>query len=276
MSCIDELNVRLEELDNKNIKARKLLYRGFIVKISVDNFEDILISYNTATYNRLLSMIPSGMTFNEVHLKLYQNDQLNHFLQYVTDTYTDVVKRINVSMSTMSREILDIYHMTRKKKNSELYNLLPQSYRQTLYQLHSDYIAQKNNVTNDFDSFDKELEQNENISKSTFDISIGDNIHNENTNVNTDTNTNVNIDVDTNTNDSDDSDNSDNKVSISVDNVYTKLKELDTHMLIELYKDRDVLIKKIEKESEISKVEIKNPIKQCTSTKIQSKLLGSK
>jgi hypothetical protein len=126
----------------------------------------------------------------------------------------------------MSREILDIYHMTRKKKNSELYILLPQSYRQILYQLHSTYIDQKNNIeTSDIKEMEFEL-----------------------------------------------SDDSDNKVSISVDNVYTKLKELDTSLLIDLYKDREELVINIEN---MVDDEIKNPIKDCINTQIQTTLLRS-
>jgi hypothetical protein len=145
----------------------------------------------------------------------------------------------------MSREILDIYHMTRKKKNSELYTLLPHSYRQIMYQLHSDYIDQKNSsIDNTVTETDIEL-----IAKSYVHI-----IEN-----------NDSKEVDTYTD-------SDNRVSISVDNVYMKLKELDTSLLIDLYKDREELLKNI-KNSDIDK--IKNPIKDCINTRIQTTFLRS-
>jgi hypothetical protein len=185
------------------------------------------------------------MSINEVHLKLYQTDKLNGFLQYISDTYTDVVKRINISISTMSREILDIYHMTRKKKNSALYNLLPQSYRQILYQLHSDYITQKNKNTSTISTntvTDTNFAQYFSDESGSSDDSNSDHVH-----------------------DSGD----DGKVSISVDNVYTKLKELDTSLLVNLFKDRDELM------NTLNGTDIGlNPIKQCTNTKIQSKLLS--
>ena len=226
VSCMDELNVRLEELDIKNTIAKKLLNRGFLMKIKIDTADEIHIAYDTHTYKRLMGMLPTGLGLHGVHLKLYQTDKLNYFLQHINDSYTDIVKRINISLSTMSREILDIYHMTRKKKNSELYTLLPQSYRQILYQLHSAYIDQKNNIeTSDIKEMEVEL-----------------------------------------------SDDSDNKVSISVDNVYTKLKELDTSLLIDLYKDREELVINIEN---VVDDEIKNPIKDCINTQIQTTLLRS-
>lgn len=223
-SCLDELNVRLEEADVVNLKAKKLLNRGFIVKIDIGESEKLSISYDTYTYKHLNSLIPANLGIHSAYLCLYQQDKLNYFLQYVTDSYVDMVKRINTSMSTMSREILDIYHMTRNKKNSELYKILPQTYRHMLYQLHSDYIVQKVQKTDDY-NYDYE-----------------------------------NLEI-----------NGDEKVSITVDNVYTKLKELDIHILIELYKDRDELIVSINNDKSN---EIINPVKMCVSTLIQSKLLS--
>lgn len=239
ISCMDELNVRLEELDIKNTRAKKLLNRGFLMKIKIDAYDEINISYDTCTYKRLMAMIPGGLGLHGVHLKLYQIDKLNYFLQYINDSYNDIVKRINMSLSTMSREILDIYHMTRKKKNSELYTLLPQSYRQILYQLHSDYIEQKNNTTSVTGT--DETSDNENCQPKEAET--------------------------------DSSDDSENKVSISVDNVYTKLKELDTSLLIDLYKDREELLKNIENVSDDD--EIKNPIKDCINTRLQTTFLRS-
>ena len=238
-SCFDEMYVRLEELDIKNIKCKKLLNRGFLLKIKVDNYENLHIAYDTHTYKTLLAMIPQGYDLHSVHLKLYQNDKLNYFLQYIDESYIDVIKRINISLSTMSREILDIYHMTRNKKNSELYNYLPQSYRQILYQLHSDYIDQKNGTPSD---------SIKGFIKNESDNSITDNIFIDNSF----------FDIDS-------------KISISVDNVYTKLKNSDTSLLIDLYKDRDELSKKIDSLCD----EIKNPIKECINTYIQITLLKS-
>jgi hypothetical protein len=135
-------------------------------------------------------------------------------------------------MSTLSREILDIYHMTRKKKNSDLYSILPQSYRQILYQLHSNYISQKLKTNSDDDTSDN------------LDISDGFDI-----------------------------DDCDCKISITVDDVYTKLKKIDIRKLVEIYKDRDVLINNIRLNATIITPCV-DPIKSCTSTTIQSKLLS--
>lgn len=205
-SCYDELIFNLEELDEQNIYKKRLINIGYICKVN-----NINILYNVNSYKKILAMIPKNMSINEIHLYLYQIDKLNHLLQYVSDSYNDIVKRINLSMSTLSKEILDIYHMTRNMKNSDLYNILSNTYKQILYQLHSEYILIKNDDDENRDEFDE-------------------------------------------------------KISITVDNVYVKLKTIDTSLLIELYKDRVMLSKDV--------ININNSIiKNCIYTKIQTKLL---
>jgi hypothetical protein len=208
LSCYDEMEFYLEELNNININNKKIIKKGIIVKIIINDDNELYVNYNTHTYNNILDLIPKYNNYNKIYLNLYQNDKLNYVLKFINDSYTDIIKRINVSMSTMSREILDIYHMTRNKNNSELYNILPNNYKKLLYQLHSDYILQKNTINNF------------------------------------------------------------TKISIGVNDVYNKLKKLDTSMLINLYLERDVLIN-----MSINKNNILFPIKSCINTKIQSKLL---
>jgi len=265
MSCMDELIVRLEESDILNSKSKKLIHRGFIMKIKIDDFEPVHIAYDTHSYKKIMALVPKGLNLHEVHLRLYQIDKLNSFLQTFNDSYTDIVKRINVSMSTMSREILDIYHMTRKKKNSDLYNALPSSYKHILYLLHSDYINQKNDIEKPgYDSLD--YQNNHHNNHNHHNHSYGSLV-------------NFQIDYDKKSNnhcasfsqDNDDSDDIDSKVSITVDNVYIKLKESDTSTLTQLFIDREELIKNIEV---LNINELKNPLKSCTNTKIQTKLLS--
>lgn len=239
LSCLDELYVRLEELDVINLKMKKMINRGYIVTVTSRN-NKISIGYDTNTYRKLMSYVPSDMSIHEIHLHLYQQDKLSFFLQYATESHVDVVKRINLAVSTLSRELLDIYHMTRKKQNGELYNLLPQSYRQFIYQMHSKYINKKNNDSKENEYSDMKLHFTSSEDSTSSD-------------------------------ESDTKDYTDFKISITVDNVYTKLKEIDTKSLVELFIDRDALIKDLEINNHVL-----NPIKNCTITKVESKFLGSK
>lgn len=210
LSCIDELDLYLETLDKNNTNMKKIAFKGVIMKIDIDNNDSIYIRYDTDTYKNLLNIIPKGLSLNEIYLHLYQNNKLSEILQYINDTSADIIKRINISMSTLSREILDIYHMTRNQNNSLLYNLLPKAYRQILYYLHSDYIEQKNS-----------------IDKNTI------------------------------------------KIAITVENVYNKLKEIDTKLLVNIFKERNLFIVNLSDSNHNSK----KIIKSCVYTKIQSKLL---
>lgn len=210
VSCFDELNIYLETLDNNNINLQKISYKGVIMKINIEHNDSIYIQYNTNSYTNLLNILPKYLNIHEIYMYLYQCDKLSHILSYINDSSSDIIKRINISMGTISREIIDIYHMTRNQNNSELYNLLPMSYKQILYYLHSDYIEQK--------TCDTENKQ---------------------------------------------------KISITVDNVYNKLKNIDYNLLVSLYRERNKLIDNIF----LSTYKTKNPLKYCVYTQIQSNLL---
>jgi hypothetical protein len=210
LSCMDELNLYIETLDKNNTHLKKITHKGVIMKINIDVNDSIYIRFDTDTYKNLLHMIPKGLNLNEIYLQLYQNNKLTDILQYINDTSTDIIKRINTSMGTLSREILDIYHMTRNQNNSTLYNLLPPSYRKILYYIHRTYIEQKNSI----------------------DMLIV-------------------------------------KISITVENVYNILKEIDIKLLVNIYKERNLLNENILN----SEHELKKLLKACVHTQIQSKLL---
>lgn len=217
LSCIDELLLYLENMDAVNIINKKIIFRGLIVKINYGDIEPIYLSYDTNTYKKIMKDIPDGYNVHECYLKLYQNDKLNDMLYLVNESHHDIITRINNAMNTMSREILDIYHMTRNQKNSDIYNLLPNIYKKILYEIHKEYIDMKNN----------------------------DNIQYP-------------------------------KKSINVNDIYNKLKKnTSIDDLIELYKQRDLFIISV-RQYNISSQNDKlfNLIKNCSSTKLQSKLLS--
>ncbi len=45
-----------------------------------------------------------------------------------------------MSIRTISKELLDIYHFLKKNKKSELYNNIPNNYKKVLYKIHGIYI----------------------------------------------------------------------------------------------------------------------------------------
>jgi hypothetical protein len=138
VSCLDELYYKLIELDNKNKILKKLCYLGFVLEQN-----ETYISFNTSLVDALSNFIPYKYTPSLTHLYLYQNNKLNIFLNMLNSFVTndDLINRINNAFNTLSKEILDIYHLTRNKKNSNLYNSLPSSYKKIIYILHKTYIS---------------------------------------------------------------------------------------------------------------------------------------
>jgi hypothetical protein len=223
-SCLDQLDLYLEEMNNVNIKNKKLYNRGLIVKVDIDEYDPIHIIYDTYTYKRLRDMLPKGMTVHEAHLHLYQTDRLNQILQYVEDSDNAalIVTRINLAIVTLGREILDIYHFTRNKENPELFALLSRAYRDLMHNLHGQFIQKKSDAVS-------RAQQN------------------------------PRADIE--------------KVSISTEDVYVTLKNMDTLALVELFLDREKLKEDIEQSADELDSQTVSIIKECNSTSLQIRLL---
>jgi hypothetical protein len=137
-SCLDELLFEIEELSLENEISRKLSSAGYIL---MNDCEKIVIE-NT-TYRKINDSIPDYQNVHMCYLDLYKSDKLNEILPYMSNYYMDIVKRINISMKTMAKEILNIYHLTRNKDNIGLYTCLPNSYKKMLYDLHKIFIEER-------------------------------------------------------------------------------------------------------------------------------------
>ena len=145
---ISELNAQ-DELDKK---YQKITNEGYVLKYyhgEKGKSPFTTLKLQTNIYETLMKLKPNNSNIYQCFLELYQKDKLNEFMPYFTKFGGDVVKRIHVSMQTLSRELLDLYHITRNKKNVELYNELTNSYKKCLYKLHGLYIK---NRSQDFEN----------------------------------------------------------------------------------------------------------------------------
>lgn len=237
-SCLDQLDLYLEEMNNINTKNKKLYNRGLVVKVNVDEYDPICILYDTYTYGRLKDMIPNDMTKHEAHLFLYQTDKLNNVLQYVeeSDNSVLIVTRINLAIVTIGREILDIYHYTRNKENPKLFSILTPTYRNLMHTLHGYFINKKSSIVDNMN--------NHNFSH-----------NNKYTHINHKFGSDM------------------GKVSISTEDVYTTLKTMDTMTLVRLFLDREIIKEYINKNKQNLSSKITEIIKDCNSTSLQTKLL---
>jgi hypothetical protein len=141
-SCMDELIISLESLGNDDIINKFLSCGGYHVRIKTNNMY-ICCFLRTKIYKHILLSLPSHDNKHRNYLELYQNNLLGDILPYLHKYSADVVRRINIAIKILSKEILNIYHLTRKKQNSDLYECLSQTHKKILYDLHKIYVNQK-------------------------------------------------------------------------------------------------------------------------------------
>lgn len=138
-SCFDELEATLEKITYDNAVYKRISTEGFIIKHYIHN-QTIQLKLQTQIYKQIKKLKPLKQNNYQTFLELYQHDKLNDILPYISKYSNEIIHRINMSMRTLSREILNIYHTTRKKKNSDVYDSLSDSYKKLLYEIHGLYI----------------------------------------------------------------------------------------------------------------------------------------
>jgi len=139
-SCIDELLFDLENVSFLNEHKKKLTTAGFIL-----NYNSVDYVINTYIFQKIKDIMPKYKNINKCYIELYKNDNLSFIISYISLYPIDIVKRINVTFKTLSREFLNIYHVTRKKANIDLYNILSNNYKTILFDLHKIFIYTRKN-----------------------------------------------------------------------------------------------------------------------------------
>ena len=142
-SCLDELLVSLDALNNDNILQKKLTFGGYHVIIN-----NTCCVLRTDIYKYIDKIMPTNKNQYINYLELYQKNLLSDILCFIHKYPNDVIRRINISIKILSKEILNIYHLTRKKQNSNLYECLEPIYKKILWDLHKIYSNNKINEKN--------------------------------------------------------------------------------------------------------------------------------
>ena len=94
-------------------------------------------------------MKPNLKNVHAQYLKLYQNNNLKEFIQYLSEYEFETINRINQSVKILTNEILKIYFMTRRNNNDsnkEIYHLLPKNYKSAVYDIHGIYVNKCKNI----------------------------------------------------------------------------------------------------------------------------------
>lgn len=167
---LDNLLFNLNSMEYENKLNKKLTYTGYILKIVKNNKYIIYIFFYNEIYNIIKKnvMIKNNNiknNINRIYLDLYLKNNLHNILPYISNYSSEIIHRINASMKTLSKEILNIYHLTRKKNKKELYLMLSETYKQILYNLHGLYINNKKKEIKN-----KTIEYNEGNSITVYDV----------------------------------------------------------------------------------------------------------
>lgn len=139
----------IDNIEKKPNKKKIIHTTGYVIESY--NSESNTYKYyehNLDEYNYILSIYPSYHNKYLCYLELYQKNLLKNIIHQIHSYYYDIIKMINSSLKTISKEILNIYFLTRKKQNDILYSNLTPNYKKIIYDLHHIYIEKKYNKPN--------------------------------------------------------------------------------------------------------------------------------
>lgn len=153
-SCYDELDYEHNDNIKKMENNKKIFNAGYII-----SYKDNKYLLPNKIYEKISNLLPKYTNINKIYIDLYKSDNLNYVINYLSLYPSDIIKRINLSFKTISREYLNIYHMTRKKSHPEIYEKLNEINKKILYDFHTIFITTRQNeyiVNNDrSDYYDK-------------------------------------------------------------------------------------------------------------------------
>jgi len=210
IKSLNDMTTRLDALNKYDTSRKRISSEGFIVRYYTGellNSPFYTLKFQSNIYKNLMKLKPNNSNLYQCFLGLYQEDKLFEFLPYFPNS-GNVLTRINTSMRTVTKELFDIYHLTRARKAVELYEELPESYKRCLYGIHGIYLANKNKTITTGES-ESEPEQGQTPQQS-----------NPNPNPNP------------------------NPIKINVKVIYSYLKQLPLRELVKIYNDRLELLDK--------------------------------
>jgi hypothetical protein len=136
---IDDIVTNLNKISHEDLINKKLSKVGYRIYKQLEK-EILIYDIQTPIYHQISNLLPKNMNMYQGFLELYQNNKLKEYISYFTNYPHEIVNRLNQSLRTISKEILNIYHATRKKQNKEIYDELPETFKRVLYNIHGIYI----------------------------------------------------------------------------------------------------------------------------------------
>ncbi len=143
---IEQVCNKLEKMSGYDEDNKKISSEGYVIRIyegEVKKSPFKIYKLQTPIYQKLIKMKPNNSNIHQNYLELYQKDQLGEFLPYFTNFMPEIIQRISTAIKTLAKEILDLYHHTRKQKNPHIYEGLTVQYKKVLYCLHGTYMSHR-------------------------------------------------------------------------------------------------------------------------------------
>lgn len=141
----DDMLKKLNKISVENIISKKITVTGYNI-IFDDNYYDNYFIY-TNIFDIIVKELSKWNNKYQLYLDLYKKNKLADYLLYFTKYSNETTLRINISIKTISKEILNIYHSTRK--NNNIYRLLSETYKKILFDIHGLYINNKKSNINE-------------------------------------------------------------------------------------------------------------------------------
>jgi hypothetical protein len=142
-NSFNDMISQLNEVNKDNELKKIITSEGYVLKHyhgELHNSPFTVLKFQSQLYQNLIKVKPNNSNMHQSYLELYQTNKLNDYLPYFSKYNSDITKRIHMSMRTLAKEVLDIYHSTRQKKNQDVYKILREQYKKTLYGLHGLFI----------------------------------------------------------------------------------------------------------------------------------------
>lgn len=146
----NELVEMLADMDARIAKTNKLESEGYVLRVYYDAEKTVLrkiLKLQTRVYRELKEMRPNTGSHYELVLELFLKGNLNAYMRW-SNIDRETKHWIMNAYKKLVEEVHNVYHMTRLKKNPEIYTALSGSWKSRMFDLHGIYLENRKNGTN--------------------------------------------------------------------------------------------------------------------------------
>lgn len=145
---INDLVLDLNNIGNNDMINKSVTTEGYVLRVyqgEIYKSPFVIIKLQTELYKELKKTRPNNNNMYCWFLELFCKNKLNETIIYFPKYNNNIAHKINTSLNTIADEILNLYFLTRKQNNKDVYDNLSKQYKQILYDLHGIYMNNKSN-----------------------------------------------------------------------------------------------------------------------------------